>query len=195
MQIERNNHQHLNIVSFLLCVYQQFKKAVLLYGQQRLWPIVSTTQAGNVRGYTGVALQCPKREPAVEFGGHIMAERIQHYMFLNPKLAPPVEVSSYRYYIYFMLSLGNSTHRRNAEHYVYFSWKLHDVPSEPVRQAGKCAFASPDIRKCEVICKYEGEVVTVEEAKVRKESYQEEGKVCALLVFESAGRQIAWVLL
>ena len=116
-------------------------------------------------------------------------------MFLNPKPAPPIEVSSDTYYIYFMLSLGNSTHRRNAEHYVYFSWKLHDVPSEPVRQAGKCAFASPDIRKCEVICKYEGEVVTVEEAKVREESYQEEGKVCALLVFESAGRQIAWVLL
>ena len=94
MQIERNNHQHLNIVFFLLCVYQHFKKAVLLYGQQRLWPIVSTTQAGNVRGYTGVALQHPKREPAVEFGGRIMAERIQHYMFLNPKSAPPIEVSS-----------------------------------------------------------------------------------------------------
>ena len=121
MEIERNNHQHLNIVSFLLCLYEQFKKAVLLYGQQRLWPIVSTTQAGNVRGYTGVALQRPKREPAVEFGGRIMAERIQHYMFLNPKPAPPIEVSSYTYYIYFMLSFGNSTHRRNAEHYVYFS--------------------------------------------------------------------------
>ena len=188
MQIEWNNYQHLNFVSLLLGVYQQFKKAVLLYGQQRLWPIVSTTQAGNVGGYTGVALQRPKRE-------RIMAERIQHYMFLNPKPAPPIEVSSYTYYIYFTLSLGNSTHRQNAEDYVNFSWKLHNVLSDPVRKAGKCAFASRDIRKCEVVCEYEGEVVTVEEAKVREESYQEEGKVCALLVFESAGRQIAWVLL
>ena len=121
MQIERNNYQHLNIVSLLFGVYQQFKKVVLLYGQQRLWPIVSTTQAGNVGGYTGVALRRPKREPAVEFGGRIMAERIQYYMFLNPKPAPPIEVSSYTYYIYFMLSLGNSTHRQNAEHYVNFS--------------------------------------------------------------------------
>ena len=59
----------------------------------------------------------------------------------------------------------------------------------------KCAFASRDIRKCEVIREYEGEVVTVEEAKAREESYQEEGKICALMVFESASRQIAWVLL
>jgi len=78
---------------------KQFKKAVLVYGQQRLWPIASTTQdGGNIRGYTGIALQRPKREPAVEFGGRIMAERVQHYMSLNPKPAPPIEVSSYAYY-------------------------------------------------------------------------------------------------
>ena len=69
--------------------------------------------------------------------------------------------------------------------------KLHDVPSNPVRKAGKCAFASRDITKCEIICEYEGELLTVEEAKAREESYREEGKVCALMVFESAGRQIA----
>ena len=69
-------------------------------------------------------------------------------------------------------------------------FKLHDVPSDP-RKAGKCAFASRDIKKCEVICEYEGEVVSIEEARRREENYQEEGKVCALMVLESAGRQIA----
>lgn len=35
-----------------------------------------------------------------------MAERIQHYMSLNPKPTPPIEVSSYTYsYIYLVLSL------------------------------------------------------------------------------------------
>ena len=45
------------------------------------------------------------------------------------------------------------------------------MPSDTVRKAGKCAFASRDIRKSEVICEYEGEVVTVEEAKACVESY------------------------
>ena len=65
------------------------------------------------------------------------------------------------------------------------------MPSDLARRAGKCAFASRDIKKCEVICEYEGEVVTVEEAKRREEMYREEGKVCALMVLESAGHQIA----
>lgn len=67
------------------------------------------------------------------------------------------------------------------------------MPSDLVRRAGKCAFASRDIKKCEVICEYEGEleVLNLEEAKRREEIYQEEGKVCALMVFESAGRQLA----
>ena len=65
------------------------------------------------------------------------------------------------------------------------------MPSDLVRTAGKCAFASRDIKKCEVICEYEGEVLNLEEAKRREEIYQEEGKVCALMVFESAGRQLA----
>ena len=65
------------------------------------------------------------------------------------------------------------------------------MPSDLVRRAGKCAFASRDIKKCKVICEYEGEVLNLEEAKRREEIYQEEGKVCALMVFESAGRQLA----
>ena len=65
------------------------------------------------------------------------------------------------------------------------------MPSDLVRRLGKCAFASRDIKKCEVICEYEGEVLNLEEAKRREEIYQEEGKVCALMVFESAGRQLA----
>jgi len=45
------------------------KKVVVVYGKQRLWPIASTIQAGIIRGYTGIALQCPKRKPVVEFRG------------------------------------------------------------------------------------------------------------------------------
>ena len=113
-----------------------------------------------------------------------MAERIQHYMSINPKPAPPIEVSSYTYHIYLMLSLWELIVGMLFR-------KLHDVPSDPVRKAGKCAFASRDITKSEIICEYEGELLTVKEAKAHKESYREEGKVCALMVFESAGRQIA----
>ena len=65
------------------------------------------------------------------------------------------------------------------------------MPSDLVRKAGKCAFASRDIRKCEIICEYEGEVVTMEEAKARKESYRDGGKAYTLMDFDSAGHQIA----
>ena len=64
------------------------------------------------------------------------------------------------------------------------------MPSDP-RGAGRCAFTSRDTMKCEVICEYEGEVITLDEAKRREDIYREEGKVCALMVLESAGRQIA----
>ncbi|KAJ7382815.1 hypothetical protein OS493_032776 [Desmophyllum pertusum] len=87
-----------------------------------------------------------------------MAERIQHYMSLDPKPAPPIE--------------------------------LHDVPSDP-RGAGICAFAARDILKSEIICEYEGEVISLEEAKRREIIYQEQGNVCALMVLESKGSQIA----
>ena len=72
----------------------------------------------------------------------------------------------------------------------FFSLQLHDVPSDP-RGAGICAFASRDIKKNEIICEYEGEVVTKEEARAREMLYREQGKACALMVLESGGRQIA----
>ena len=83
---------------------------------------------------------------------------------------------------------GNLTCRESLTLCLFL--KLHDVPSDPVRKAGKCAFASRDIEKGEVICEYEGELLSEEEAKRREEVYGEEGKVCALMVFESAGRRI-----
>ncbi|XP_078344946.1 N-lysine methyltransferase KMT5A-A-like [Oculina patagonica] len=64
--------------------------------------------------------------------------------------------------------------------------ELHDVPSDP-RKAGKCAFASRDIKKHEIICEYEGEVVGLEESKRRENEYREQGKVCVLMVLDSAG--------
>ncbi|KAL9961317.1 hypothetical protein ACROYT_G030231 [Oculina patagonica] len=69
-------------------------------------------------------------------------------------------------------------------------FRLHGVPSDP-RGAGICAFASRDIHKNEIICEYEGEVVTEVEARAREVLYREQGKACALMVLESGGRQIA----
>ena len=60
-------------------------------------------------------------------------------------------------------------------------FKLHDVPSDP-RKAGKCAFASQDIKKCEFICEHEGEVVSIEEAKRRDENYQEQGEMIIRII-------------
>lgn len=60
------------------------------------------------------------------------------------------------------------------------------MPSDP-RKAGKCAFASRDIKKNEIICEYEGEVVDIDESRRRENKYREEGQVCALMVLESAG--------
>jgi len=67
---------------------------------------------------------------------------------------------------------------------------LHNVPSDP-RGAGVCAFASRDITKAEVICEYEGEHISLEEAEIRGKRYEEEGRPCVLMVIESAGHQIA----
>jgi len=67
---------------------------------------------------------------------------------------------------------------------------LHNVPSDP-RGAGVCAFASRDINKAEVICEYEGEHISLEEAEIREKRYEEGGRPCVLMVIESAGHQIA----
>ena len=71
---------------------------------------------------------------------------------------------------------------------------MHNVPSDP-SGAGVCAFASRDINKAEVICEYEGEHISLEEAEIREKRYEEGGRPCALMVIEIAGHQIAWVLI
>ena len=65
---------------------------------------------------------------------------------------------------------------------------MHNVPSDP-RGAGVCAFASRYLEKGEVICEYEGEVITTEEAGKREKDYAMQGN--ALVVIESGGNQIA----
>lgn len=62
------------------------------------------------------------------------------------------------------------------------------MSSDSVRKAGKCVFVLRDIRKCRIMCEYEGELFIVEEVKVCKESYREEGKVCIFMVLKSVGR-------
>ena len=53
-------------------------------------------------------------------------------------------------------------------------------------------FPSRDITKAEVICEYEGEHISPEEAKIREKKYVEEGKPCVLTVIQSARQQIVW---
>ncbi|XP_078382770.1 N-lysine methyltransferase KMT5A-like [Oculina patagonica] len=95
-----------------------------------------------------------------------------------------------------VLSLGGRLMCEKIHRYMFLNPKpvppieLHGVPSDP-RGAGICAFASRDIHKNEIICEYEGEVVTEVEARAREVLYREQGKACALMVLESGGRQIA----
>ncbi len=58
------------------------------------WVVKPTVRAGQKRGYLGIKIQRPRRQPTVEFGGRTMLERIHHYMSLNPKPQPPIEVST-----------------------------------------------------------------------------------------------------
>ena len=54
-----------------------------------------------------------------------------------------------------------------------------------------CAFASRDIKKGEIICEYEGEVISLQEADRREKLYEAEGRPCTLVVIESAGHHVA----
>ena len=60
--------------------------------------------------------------------------------------------------------------------------QIHDVPSDP-RGAGVCAFASRDVERGEVVVEYTGELITLEEAKVREERYAQEGIFSRLLTY------------
>lgn len=64
------------------------------------------------------------------------------------------------------------------------------MPSDP-RGAGRCAFASRDIERGEVVVEYIGETVSMDEASSREARYAREGRICTLMVIESRGRQIA----
>ena len=79
----------------LFLVQQQFKKAVEEYANNRGWVVKPSTQGvPKVRGYIGIKLKRPRRQPPMEFGGRKMLERIHYYMSLNPKPDPPIEVSN-----------------------------------------------------------------------------------------------------
>ena len=54
-----------------------------------------------------------------------------------------------------------------------------------------CAFASRDIQKCEIICEFEGEHISLDEAERREALYNEQGRPCTLMVIESGAMQIA----
>ena len=54
-----------------------------------------------------------------------------------------------------------------------------------------CAFASREIKKGEIICEYEREVISLQEADRREKQYEAEGRPCTLMVIESAGHHVA----
>ncbi|XP_074610033.1 uncharacterized protein LOC141864198 [Acropora palmata] len=138
--------------------YKQLKKELEQFANSNNWDVRSAVKSGRIRGYSGIQLQRPRRRPALEFGGRVMLQRLQHYMRENPKPDPPIE--------------------------------LHEVPSDP-RGAGICAFASRDIQKCEIICEFEGEHISLDEAERREALYSEQGRPCTLMVIESGAMQIA----
>lgn len=82
------------LLFFTLSIYQQFKRGVLVVAQRKGWASVEyTSQGGTVRGYKDITFQRPRREQGVEFGGRRMCEKIHHYMALNQKPDPPIEVT------------------------------------------------------------------------------------------------------
>ena len=78
---------------FILFLYsQQFKKALEQQARSKLGDVKPAVQAAKIRGYSGIRLQRPRRQPPIEFGGQVMRERIAAYKSLNPKPEPPIEV-------------------------------------------------------------------------------------------------------
>ena len=47
------------------------------------------------------------------------------------------------------------------------------------------------IEKCEIICEFEGEHISLDEAERREALYCEQGRPCTLMVIESGAMQIA----
>ena len=71
-----------------------------------------------------------------------------------------------------------------------FNTQVHEVPSDP-RGAGKCAFASRDVERGEIIAEYTGEAITLPEAERREAQYLKVGKTCTLMVIEHRGHRLA----
>lgn len=78
---------------FILLFLQQLKKELEHFAVSNNWDVRSAVQSGKIRGYSGIQLQRSRRRPALEFGGRVMLQRLQHYMGENPKPDPPIEVS------------------------------------------------------------------------------------------------------
>ena len=87
--------QQTKFINYYLSFNSNFNKAIAEYAWKKEWEVNSKVRHGKVRGYTGINLRTrPRRQPSVEFGARIMLKRIQHYMSLNIKPNPPIEVSS-----------------------------------------------------------------------------------------------------
>ncbi|XP_044180823.1 uncharacterized protein LOC114973585 isoform X2 [Acropora millepora] len=63
--------------------------AVRSFKQLGCW---SAVKSGRIRGYSGIQLRRSRRGPALEFGGRVMLQRLQHYIRENPKPDPPIEL-------------------------------------------------------------------------------------------------------
>ena len=69
------------------------KKELEQFAHSNNWDVRSAIQLGKIRGYSEIQLQRPRRRPALEFGGRVMLQRLQHYIAENLKPDPPIEVS------------------------------------------------------------------------------------------------------
>ena len=184
-----------NLNAFLLkkrlfLFLQQLKKELEQFANSNNWDVRSAVKSGRIRGYSEIQLQRPRRRPALEFGGRVMLKRLQHYMRENPKPDPPIEVSI------LLFAFPRHKHLSLTNNYYILLTKVlncilvNEVPSDP-RGAGICAFASRDIQKCEIICEFEGEHISLDEAERREALYSEQGRPCTLMVIESGAMQIA----
>jgi len=73
-------------------LFSAIQNALEQLARSRLWDVKPAVEAAKIRGYSGIRLQRPRREPAIEFGGQVMHQGIATYGSLNLKPEPPIEV-------------------------------------------------------------------------------------------------------
>ena len=71
----------------LFLFLQQLKNELGQFAHSNNWDVRSAVKSGRIRGYSEIQFRRPRRGPALEFGGRVMLQRLQHYMRENRKNA------------------------------------------------------------------------------------------------------------